>query len=130
MILLDTHALVWFVDQPAKLSRPAFREIEKHAAKRELLVSEISWWEIAMLVQKGRLELNQPVQRWLQVVVEMDGVNAAGITPGIAVIGVGLPALLTDPADRIIYATAQEWGCSLVSADERMQEIGAVKIIW
>lgn len=128
MILLDTHALIWYVDKPAALSRRARKEIERRQARGGLLVSEITWWEIAMLVEKGRLVLDRPVRQWLQQVAGLAGLQAVGLSPAIAATSAALPATLADPADRIIYATAVEWGCPLVSRDERMR-FGEVKVI-
>ena len=130
MILLDTHALVWYVDKPARLSARARREIERHAARRELLVADISWWEIAMLAGKRRLVLDRPVRQWLQAVAELAELQTVGVTPVIAAASAELAGVMADPADCIICATAREWDCPLVSRDERMHAVKSVKVIW
>ncbi len=61
MILLDTHVLVWWVDGDIKkLSRTARQVLERHGKRNELLLSSISFFEIATLECRGRLQFNIP----------------------------------------------------------------------
>ncbi|MGH8414104.1 MAG: type II toxin-antitoxin system VapC family toxin, partial [Gammaproteobacteria bacterium] len=69
MIVLDTHALVWWVNEDGKLSARARREITgEQRGARQILVSAITAWEIAMLLKKGRLRLTMEFDEWLSAV--------------------------------------------------------------
>ena len=68
VILLDTHALVWFADKPSLLSARARRAVEEAFRSNGLIVSQISYWEVAMLVARNRLDLSVPIHRWLEAV--------------------------------------------------------------
>ena len=65
MILLDTHAWVWFISNPEKLSKKAEKSIKKATKENEILISSISAWEVALLVSKKRLELTMDVSDWI-----------------------------------------------------------------
>jgi PIN domain nuclease of toxin-antitoxin system len=117
-ILLDTHALQWWSAEPDRLSPKAVTAIE---ACDELAVAAITWFELAWLATHGRITLDLPARSWL-VQLSAD-VRTLGITPAIAETAVGLPATFPgDPADRLIYATAIELGCRLVTKDSRLRK--------
>ena len=66
MIVLDTHALLWWVSDPDKIPRRSRRLLDKAIAeKKPIAVSSISLWEISMLVERGRLQLTMPVAVWI-----------------------------------------------------------------
>jgi PIN domain nuclease of toxin-antitoxin system len=116
-ILLDTHVLVWLVSEPDKLSSAAAQAI---SADDEPAVAAISWFEIAWLAQRGRIASTRPIRSWLEEIAQR--VRTVGITPAIAATAVALPdSFPRDPADRLIYATAVEYGWPLVTKDERMR---------
>lgn len=128
MILLDTHAWIWWASQSSKLSAASRQRIE---AESELGISPISCWEVAMLVEKGRLKLDRDVGQWVEEAMILPKAILAPLTPRIAVRAVRLPATFHgDPADRMIVATAQEMGVPVVTKDERIQEFGLVATIW
>ena len=66
-ILLDTHALVWWVDHPERLSASQRRAVRSAASSALLWVSEISFWEVASLVERGRLRLALSIDEWLEL---------------------------------------------------------------
>ena len=81
-------------------------------------VSAITPWEIALLVEKGRLHLALELRTWLNTILEVPGIDLMPIEPVIAVDSVRLPgAFHSDPADRLIIATARHWRAPLLSAD-------------
>ena len=128
MIVLDTHAWVWWATSSPNLSKRAARAI--HAA-RTVYVSAISCWEVAMLVAKGRLVFDRDVAVWLDLALKLPGVELVALSPRIAVRSVKLEeGFLGDPADRIIVATALEYGCTIVSKDERIRTYPHVRVIW
>ncbi len=132
MILLDTHALVWWVDGSNRLSAPARTAIENERnSKGTILVSTISAWEIAMLVDKGRLTLDRDVADWLDQVDLIEVLEFVALDKEIGIQSVLLPGdFHKDPADRIIVATARKFASPVVTADERIIAYPHVKTIW
>ena len=132
MIVLDTHVLVWWVTgQCAELSREARAAIDKEVTGGEILVSSISAWEIAMLVERGRLQLTMDVEQWLNIITEIDAVRFVPVNNRIAVKSMALPGEFhKDPADRLIVATARDVAAPLVTADEKIRQYAYVATIW
>jgi PIN domain nuclease of toxin-antitoxin system len=86
----------------------------------ELAVASISWYELAWLAQHGRITIATPVRSWLEHLSQR--IRTVPVTPAIAATAVSLPeSFPTDPADRLIYATAIEKGWSLVTKDDRLR---------
>lgn len=131
MIVLDTHVLVWLVADPKKLSEKAIKRIDREAKKSELLVSSISVWEIYMLIKKGRLKLSMDVDTWFEKIGQLAFLQFAPVDNNIAARSVMLPEPLhNDPADRMIVATAREYGVVLVTSDRRLLNYPYVKSMW
>jgi PIN domain nuclease of toxin-antitoxin system len=131
MIVLDTHALVWWVSGDASLSKRAKTAIERELAGGEIIVSAISAWEIAMLVARGKLVLSMDVSSWLVTVGQIEAVRFVPIDVEIATKSVELPGdFHNDPADRMIVATARRLAVSLVTKDEKIRNYAHVKTIW
>jgi PIN domain nuclease of toxin-antitoxin system len=119
--LLDTHALVWWVDGSKKLAREQHRATERAASTGTLFLSEISFWELAMLVEAGTLTFREPLDEWLERAAAAPAVQRIGITPTIAREVASLSTMRNwDPADRIIVATARVLGARLVTSDSRI----------
>ncbi len=118
MIVLDTHALVWVVDGSDRLGAAAREEVEGAARAGGIGISAITCWEIALLAERGRLRLACEVTTWLDGALSLPGVRLMAIDPPIAVASVRLPGdFHSDPADRLIVATARHHGVPLVTAD-------------
>lgn len=132
MILLDTHAWVWWVDDPARLPAPARQAIEESlAAGDAVLVSCISTWEVAQLVSRGRLELTVPVADWIALAESAPEIAFVPVDNRIALRSVELGGFAhRDSADRIIAATALARGATLVTADARLRAYGALTTAW
>lgn len=131
MIVLDTHALVWWVSGDATLSRKARKTIEKEMEDGEILISAISAWEIAMLVEREKLVLSMEVERWMNTVSEIDAVRIVPMDVEILVKSVNLPREFhKDPADRMIVATARKFSVPLVTKDDKIRAYPHVKTIW
>ncbi|MGA2206854.1 MAG: type II toxin-antitoxin system VapC family toxin [Terracidiphilus sp.] len=124
LILLDTHALVWSVEERPRLGSGAKRAINIAARLNQVAVSAISPWEIALLVSKGRLNLSTDVMVWVREALSKPGVNLVPLEPEIAVASTRLPfEMHPDPADRILVATARHLGATLVTADKSLLEL-------
>jgi PIN domain nuclease of toxin-antitoxin system len=133
MIVLDTHTLVWWVTGDEMLSDPAKRTIESEMSMPggQIIVSTISAWEIAMLVEKRRLILSMDVASWLDAVAEIEAVKFWPIDVAVALKSVDLPGEFhKDPADRMIVATARKLAAPLVTKDEKIRAYEHVKSIW
>lgn len=130
MIVLDTHALLWWVSGQPDLSKTAKRTIEKELAKGEVVISSISAWEIAMLVDRGRLVLAMELEQWLATVTKIQGLRFMPVDNEIALKAVELVAFHKDPADRMIVATARKLSASLVTRDKKIRDYRHVKTIW
>ena len=114
MLILDTHALYWWVNRtPDKLGP---RQIDAIEMAESLAVSAMTCWEMAWLVERGRIILRLPVSDWLDQ-VEVNGIAIIAVTRTIAEYAVALPKHHKDPVDRIIIATAVENQALLVSVD-------------
>jgi PIN domain nuclease of toxin-antitoxin system len=120
MIVLDTHVWIWWVHADKRLTNDQVEAIMAHE-HNVLGISAISCWEIAKLVQYGRLELPCPLEAWFEQSLGYPGVRLLELTPEIAVESCRLPGEFhRDPADQIIVATARAHDCSLVTSDKRL----------
>ena len=129
MILLDTHVLVWLALSPKKLSPKARNAILKSRMGGSLAIAGISLWEIAWLVQHGRIETALSVESFVRECVAK--VKILPISPEIAARAVSLPeSYPKDPQDRLIGATALVEGLELVTHDRLIRKSGAVPVIW
>jgi PIN domain nuclease of toxin-antitoxin system len=130
LIVLDTHAWLWWLSDPDQLSRRARTAIDaSHSAG--IHVSSVSAWEVTLLVRKGRLTLRMPVEEWIARSEGLPFLRFVPVDNRIAVRSNALPAPMhDDPADRIIVATALVLGAGLVTKDQRIRRYRHVKAIW
>ena len=120
MIILDTHIWVWWVHNPEQLSQAQRKCLTDHEADF-IGVIAISCWEIAKLVEHRRLELPVPLEEWFDQALSYPGIQLVGLSPEIAIESTRLPGEFhRDPADQIIVATARIYGCTLLTADEKI----------
>jgi PIN domain nuclease of toxin-antitoxin system len=86
-----------------------------------VMVSPITAWEIGNLARKGRINLDAPVRPWWDMMIKRSGIGITALSPGILASSTDLPDLdHADPADRIIIATAREYGMRIVTSDRTM----------
>lgn len=90
------------------------------ATRNELWLSPISVWELLLLVERGRLDLDRGVEAWIARAEAVVGTREAPLTREIALESRRLELPHEDPADRFIAATAKVMGLTLVTADERL----------
>jgi PIN domain nuclease of toxin-antitoxin system len=129
-LLLDTHAWVWWVGGSDDLPAGVRRRVQAALAADRLWLSAISAWEVALLAQRGRLVLRFPVREWIARSQALAGLRFLPVDTGIAVRSVELPELHPDPADRLIVASAERLGATLVTKDERLRAYPGVATIW
>jgi PIN domain nuclease of toxin-antitoxin system len=131
VIVLDTHALVWWVNGDESLSKKVKAAIERELEGGQIIVSAISAWEIAMLVEREKLVLSMDVGSWLAAVAEIEAVRFIPLDVEVAVKSVALPGEFhKDPADRMIVATARKLSAPLVTKDEKILAYAHVSTIW
>ncbi|HUI43787.1 MAG TPA: type II toxin-antitoxin system VapC family toxin [Terriglobia bacterium] len=130
MILVDTHVVVWLAFDPGRLSNKARAAIDSARAQGEgLAICDISLLELATLVSKGRVRLAIGLESFLREVEARFVV--VPITSRACATALGLPAAYpSDPADRIIGATAVVEGIPLLTADREIRRSKAVQTIW
>ena len=130
MILLDTHVLIWWANgEHERLSAAAIAAIE--AEEQQRLVSAISCWEVAMLVERGRLGLNVDIERWLNLVASVPRLQLLPLSPAVAVASTRLPGTFhADPADRFLVAQARHLNIALVTADSKIRAYPHVRSLW
>lgn len=131
MIVLDTHAWVWFVSNPELLSSKATAAIEDAVSEKRVFISSISAWEVALLVARGRLELTMEVSEWVARSESLPFFQFVPVNNTIAVKSVVLPGSLhADPADRVIIATARSLGAPIITKDKRLRTYPHIETIW
>ncbi len=128
MIILDTHAWLWWANESTKLSSKANEIIQEADI---IGIPAICCWEIAMLATKSRIELSMDVSDWIDLALNRPKIQLLPLTPKIAVKSTQLPSdFHGDPADRLIVATSMIHQSSLVSKDRKIQNWGHVEVIW
>ncbi|MBI4027741.1 MAG: type II toxin-antitoxin system VapC family toxin [Verrucomicrobia bacterium] len=130
MIVLDTHIWVWLVNGDSALSPTKAAVLMPHEPGG-FGVSAISCWEVAKLVERGRLVLSLPVAEWLDSALAHPGICLLPLDPEIAVASTQLPASFhKDPADQIIVATARVYDCPLATNDHEILAYPHVRLVW
>jgi PIN domain nuclease of toxin-antitoxin system len=127
--LLDTHAWIWWVEQDARLGAKAIAALDTFAVERRPFLCDISLWEVATLVERGRLVLDVPLDEWVHAAAHTRSVRLLPMTPRIAVEIADLPeAFHRDPADRIIVATSRAHRVPVLTHDERIRRSRLVSL--
>ncbi len=119
MIVLDTHALVWLAEGSPKLGKKSRLLMDEALKAENLFVSVISFWEVAMLVEKRRLEMHMSVDAWRKSLIE-NGLKEVALTGDMAIYSAQLNNFHGDPADRMIVSTAISLTATLCTADEKI----------
>ena len=121
-VMLDTCTWLWYVTEDEKLSKKASKTIKKNQKDESLIVSIISCWEIAKLVEKGKLKLAFPVSDWINSATRAKGIVLQELTPEICIQSTELPGdFHGDPADQIIIATARLLRVPLITPDKKIK---------
>lgn len=132
-LLLDTHALVWWVAEPGLLSSVAAAAVRDADT---VVVSAASAWELALLVAAGRIAVDRPVGAWFGEVLRRPRVRAAPVDAEVAIasVALGQRGFHGDPADRFLYATAARGRLPLVTRDTAITAFASqdrsVSVLW
>ncbi len=131
MVVLDTCAWLWMCATPEKLSSAAREIIDREKRHDGLIVSIISAWEVAKLVQKRKLRLSISCRQWIDEAVRADGVTLHPLTPEVCVESTELPGSFHgDPADQIIVATARLIAGAVITSDRKILDYPHVPTVW
>ena len=126
-LLLDTHTLIWAVDDPSKLGPQAVTALQDPA--NDLLLSAGTIWEIAIKVGLKKLSLSMPYKQWVTKAMADLGMTVLPITVEYADVQAGLPNHHRDPFDRMLVAQSQVENIHLVSADPVFDQYG-INRLW
>jgi PIN domain nuclease of toxin-antitoxin system len=130
--MLDTHTLLWWANgDRVRLSPSATEAIDVEYRDGVMLVSTITAWEIAHLVNRGKITLASDLGAWLAVLGAIPTVAFVPVDNEIGVKSVELPGIFhREPADRIIVATARKYAVPIVTPDEKIRDYPHVATIW
>jgi PIN domain nuclease of toxin-antitoxin system len=131
VLILDTCALVIDSLAPVRLGKKATAAIAQADDAGTLACCDISLWEIAMLISKGRLDPGTNAQEFIELVLSARKIEIIPITPAIAAKSV-LSEFCPhgDPADRIIAASAVIRKAKLVTSDRKLATVAGLQIVW
>ena len=128
MILLDTHVWWWCLSEPEKLSDTVLKTIKQTDQRA---IASISIWEFAMMVSRNKIELKITPNQWLSHALNKTGLQVIELNPEIAIDSCDLPGKFhSDPADRIIVATARIHHLKLLTKDQKILEYSHVNAAW
>jgi len=131
VILLDTCAIIWDALDQTKLTDKAKAAIAKADEHNTLIISDISIWEISMLIKRGRIEIDTTAASFLNLFLESRNVSIVSISPEIAELSTNFESEInTDPANRIIAATSIIRNAQLVTADLNLRQSALIDTIW
>lgn len=129
VIVLDTHAWLWWLAAPERLSQAAKQAVEQAPL---IGVSTLSAWELAMLALRGRISLDRDVSLWVKQALADERVDSLAPSAEVAVAAGLLDAqsFPGDPVDRLIYATARSLGATLVTRDAAIRAFDSASTLW
>lgn len=131
-IICDTHVLLFWANEPDRLTALAKKTLEENREKRTLACADISLWEIALLHERGKIVLPKDVsiERYMQAMIAALHLEVLTITPEIATLSRSKMFTHQDPADRLIASTAIVHQAPLISSDKKLSTLEFLKILW
>ena len=130
LTICDTHILIFWQDDPKRLSKKATCLLQESLDKKTVACSDISFWEISMLFKAGRLRKDVSAEQYMNDIVLTMSLTVLPVTPEIAVLSQQDFFIYKDPADRLIASTAMMHKAPLISADSKLQNIEPLEVIW
>ncbi|MFC3852248.1 type II toxin-antitoxin system VapC family toxin [Salinispirillum marinum] len=131
VILLDTCAIIWDALDQEKLTENAKNAIAKADEHNALIISDISIWEISMLIKRSRIEVSTTPANFINLFLESRSVSVISISPEIAELSTNFGSEINnDPADRVIAATSIIHNARLVTADTNLRQATLIDTIW
>ena len=130
LTICDTHILIFWQDNPKKLTQKAFQSLKKALESKSLACSDISLWEISMLFKHNRLRNDIDAKQYMDDIILTMGLKVLPITTEIATISQSDIFIHKDRADKLIAATAIAHNAPLITADAKLQNITGLNVIW
>lgn len=130
MIVLDTHVMVYDALAPEKLSVRAKEAIESGFEQDDLACADISLWELAMLIARGRIDPTRDAREFVDKMLSARRIRVLPITSEVAVLAQADDFEHGDPADRLIAATTQMHRATLVTADKKLRALRQLTTVW
>jgi PIN domain nuclease of toxin-antitoxin system len=129
VIILDTHAWLWWVVSAERLSEAAREAIDRTS---RIGVPTIACFEVGTLAARARIRVKRPVDEWIRQALAHPRVEEVPLSAEIAIQAAALDrdAFPGDPADRIVYATALAIGAPLLSADRAIKAFDPARVVW
>lgn len=125
-LVIDTHTLIWAMDDPVKLSGPATAALQ--APANDLLLSAATVWELAIKIGQGKLRLSLSYRQWMDKAIADLGLTILPVTVEYAERQADLPTHHKDPFDRLIIAQALVEGVPVVCADTIFDSYGVIRL--
>jgi PIN domain nuclease of toxin-antitoxin system len=124
-LLLDTCTAIWIAEQEP-LTQPALDALRAtYRAGIATYVSPITAWEVGLLAAREKLKLLVTARRWFERLIEVPGMRLATMPPDLLIAASFLPGRPPrDPADRILAASAREYGYTLLTRDDALLKYG------
>jgi PIN domain nuclease of toxin-antitoxin system len=126
-LLLDTHIWLWSLLEPERLTPKVAAALTADDAR--LWLSPLSVWEASLLIERTRVQVDAPAERWLREALERAPIEEAPITREVAFASRALKTRHRDPVDRFLAATAQVFDLTLVTADVQLLRIKGVPVL-
>lgn len=131
MTIIDTHVLIWLMLDPNKVKNKILERINQAKESNSLYICDISYWELGLLVGKGRLSLDRSLLDFLIIAEEFLKYRTIGINSSVAHHIANMPTEINrDPADRIITATCLAWSADLITADKNLHAYNGLRTLW
>tara|TARA_B110000305_G_C19338280_1_gene587727 strand:- start:502 stop:894 length:393 start_codon:yes stop_codon:yes gene_type:complete len=126
--LLDTHTWIWWNASSSKLSKKVKGLLEN---EESFYLSDISVWEFCKLVEMGRYKISTGALTWVNKALESQKISLVRVSPEISFQSTTLPLPFhSDPADRMIVATAMVIGATLLTKDTKILKYSSIKALW
>jgi PIN domain nuclease of toxin-antitoxin system len=126
-LLLDTHIWLWSLLDPDRLSPRVASALTAPDAR--LWLSPLSVWEASILIEKSRVQVDAPAERWLREALDRVPMEEAQVTREVAFVSRALKTRHRDPVDRFLAATAQVFDLVLVTADADLLRLKGLKTL-
>ena len=126
MIILDTHVLIWLKTDSNQIPPSILKMIDRES---EVGIPSISLWEVAMLLQKKRIDLEMPIYDWFEEILDKQKFRLLPLSLEVAIQS-GTLDMHGDPADRLIVASALIYRSPLVTADRLIHQLDFVNAVW
>jgi PIN domain nuclease of toxin-antitoxin system len=130
LTICDTHALIFWQDDPKRLSKKANAAMKAALKEKHLACADISLWEIATLMRSGRLRNDIDASQYINDLSLTLSLTVLPITAEIAALSQADFFTHKDPADRLIAATAIHHGAPLITSDRKLKGVEGLNVVW